>query len=304
MQLPILVMGLLAAVLFMTTSMAINLVFLASIGRTTTEAVIFGAVSIAADLSKAILPVMLATAWMARRWCHVVLGSVMLIAVVGCSLASGMGFAAMTRGTATALREAGAHELAAATATLTQIERKLSSIATVRAEPIVAEELAGLAIDRQWQATAECRDAKGPAARQFCAAVHRLRVELAETREASRLAQEKQQLISRLTALRRDGGATPADPQVTELAVLAGVSPETARLSLTLGLAIVLELGSVGLLLLLVGPTIAHWQKRRPKLPEPVIAAKIPDQPDRLHWQRRRGVNQANGDIGGEAHAR
>ena len=57
----------LAAVILMVVSAALNYRFMAGMGRTVDEALLFGAAAVAGDLLKACLPFFIALAWRARR---------------------------------------------------------------------------------------------------------------------------------------------------------------------------------------------------------------------------------------------
>jgi hypothetical protein len=107
--------------------------------------------------------------------------------------------------------------------------------------------------------------------------------------------------------LQAAGANFDADPQSTALATLFNVDKSTPRLVLTTGLAVMLELGSVVLVLLLAGPALLD---KRPDLPVPKAAPKpvlnpveLPPSPGRAHWQRQRNKSIFNANRG-EDHAR
>ena len=95
-----------SALIFIAVSAAMNAVFLSSLGQTTMETSLLAAVSLSADMAKAVLPVLVVRALFLRAWWHLALSSGMLGLLVALSLTSGTGFAALTRNAATANRVA------------------------------------------------------------------------------------------------------------------------------------------------------------------------------------------------------
>ncbi|MGL1446974.1 hypothetical protein ACSTIZ_00510, partial [Vibrio parahaemolyticus] len=76
-----------------------------SLGRGPFEIVVLAAVSVASDVVKAVLPVVLARAVILRAWTHGIVAAVMLAVVIAFSLVSGTGFAALMRGASAAAHQ-------------------------------------------------------------------------------------------------------------------------------------------------------------------------------------------------------
>ena len=72
---------LLAAMLFIMVSATMNAIFLSSLGRTAIECALFAIISVAADIVKAVLPVLIMRAVMLRAWGQC-LAAVMMLSVV------------------------------------------------------------------------------------------------------------------------------------------------------------------------------------------------------------------------------
>lgn len=280
------------AAVFIGVSATMNATFLASLGRTPREAMLFGLVSVAADVVKAALPVILVRSVMLRAWGHAVAAGVLLAIVVVMSLASGVGYAAMTRGSVTMARQGSAEALMEAGKDLKRIEAELDAVATARSIAVVEAELTGLEMDRRWQTSLGCADLTNPVLRQYCADVQKLRVERAQATDAARLRGERDKLRQKLSALRERGAGEDSDPQAAALAALLGVSKDWPRTGLTIGLAVLLELGSVVLVILAVGPALRIQPDR--EMPCDVEAchegtpATVPLQTDRSYWRRQR----------------
>lgn len=87
-------LGVLAALVFVAASGAMNWVFLSGQGKTPLEAQILGAVSLATDAMKALAPFFIASAWRNRRWLQAAIGGAVFAACLVFSLFSALGFAA------------------------------------------------------------------------------------------------------------------------------------------------------------------------------------------------------------------
>ena len=293
----------LAAVLFIAVSATMNALFLSSLGRTPVEVGLLAAVSIAADVVKAGLPVVIARALVLRAWTHGIVAAVMLVVVIVVSLASGTGFAALTRGAAVATKEASADKLAARQREVRDIEARLEALGQPRPAAVIKAEIAAIQIDRRWQSTKLCTEITSSTARQFCGDVFKQRAELATALERNRLTAERRATRDRIEALQTAGGSAESDPQASAIAALLGVDRTVPRLVMTVSVAVVVELGSVILVLLAIGPTLNGWHEpgTAPKLP--AKPAQVPPSPDRAHWHRQRNKGILNGN-GGEDHAR
>jgi hypothetical protein len=292
-----------AAILFIAVSALMNTLFLSSLGRTPVEVGLLAAVSIASDMIKAVLPVLLLRAVMVRAWSHCALASVMLTAVMALSLASGTGFAALTRNAAVTVRGAQADELAARLKELRDIEAGIEGLAPSRQTAVVEAAIAGLTIDRHWIWSKSCTDITGPAARKFCTGLSALKSELALATSRDQLTAKRNGTRSRIDVLQLAGAGGDSDPQAVAIASLLGVDKSTPRLVLPVSIAVVLELGGVILVLLLAGPTLIGWREPG-TLPKPAPSpVEVPMSADRTHWQRQRNKASLNGNRG-ESHER
>jgi hypothetical protein len=117
-----------AALVFVAVSGTMNALFLSSLGRTPVEVGLLAAVSIASDITKAALPVILARAIMLRAVGQTLAVAVLLTFVVVLSLASGTGFTAMTRSSVTSAQDAQQHQLARLQTELNEIDRQIEAL--------------------------------------------------------------------------------------------------------------------------------------------------------------------------------
>jgi hypothetical protein len=274
-----------AAILFVALSATMNALFLSSLGRTPIETVLLGLVSVASDLAKAVLPVVVVRAILLRAWLQVTAAALMLALVVTLSLASGTGFAALTRGSSIAKRQAQTDAIVTAKRDLMEVEGRLHGLPPSRPTRVVDADLETAMIDRRWIVSKSCAEISGPSARSFCTGVSVLKAERAASTERDSLANERIGLRDKIEQL---GVAenTDSDPQSAVVAQLLGVHAAVPRLALTAFTAAVIELGSVLLILLVTGPTLLGW--RNPDCAPKPPSVTLPTSKDVAHWHRRR----------------
>jgi hypothetical protein len=303
-----------AAFIFIVVSAAMNSLFLSSLGRSNLEGGLFAAISVASDLAKAILPVIVLRALAAKALGRAAIAGAFLLGTILLSVCSGVGFASMTRGGITADRDSAAERLTQAKADLAEVEQKLTSLGKPRAASVIEANLNTLYIDKRWQASDECRSASWQQARSFCTDVQKLKTELAATKEITGLAEKRQSLRASIDAMRAAGAVEISDPQSEALAQLSGTKAQTVRAALMILLAVVLELGSVSLLLLIAEPIEKEQEHAPAQMAAPVedeakieVAvpieitppaepkttlvknpASVPMLPDRSYWLRQR----------------
>lgn len=278
-----------AALLFIVLSATVNALFLSSLGRTPIEIILLAALSIAADVAKAGLPVVAVRAALLRAWGHLLAATLMLVLVIVLSLASGIGFAALTRNAATSAQESKSQQVATLRSDLAVLDVQLQRLAPSRSVPIVDALLDGLRVNRRWSATKGCMEITSAQARLFCTEVASLNTERAQSAEQARLETLRNTLRERL-AVQSAGSITDSDPQSSAIGAVLGVDSGLPRRVLSIFLAIVIETGSVLLIFLTLGPALAGWRAPgdQPKpVPEP---ANIPQMGDVARWQRDHGA--------------
>ncbi len=101
------------------------------------------ALSIAADIAKAALPVVIGRTIMLRAWMATASASLMLVAVVALSLASGMGFAALTRSAATSAHQSHVDVLVAAQRDVRALDTRIEALPPTLPVGVIEAELIG-----------------------------------------------------------------------------------------------------------------------------------------------------------------
>ncbi len=237
-------LGIAAALLLCGVSVAMNYLFLSSLGKTPLEGQVLGAASAAADILKSLLPFFIAWSWRARRWIATVCGVCVFVFIAGFSLMSALGFAADNRGVLVETRDTLNTELKQRERALEEMEARRLALPRHRALVVVTEDLERHKQSRRWDATKGCQNATETESRSYCEAYYVLRAELAAGREADKLAAEMKRLQQAIAALRLRGAGFERDPQVSILSRIFGHKPEPMRLALIIAVALLVEIGS------------------------------------------------------------
>lgn len=237
-------LGVVAALVMLGVSGAMNYLFLSSLGKTPVEAQVLGAASAAADALKALLPFFIFWGWRAGRYSVAVPGLLVWLFFSGFSLLSAIGFAADNRGVFSHGRASINADYDRAAGELRDAEGKLASVPKHRPPGIVTEEIERQKQDWRWTSTKACTDATLPDSRAYCDAHYVVRAELAAGIEAQRLAGQIETLKGQIEKLEGAGAGQDADPQVSLLARLFGHDHDHIRLGLILIVALLVEIGS------------------------------------------------------------
>ncbi len=277
-----------AAALFVSLSATMNALFLSSLGRSALEAGILAALSVAADLTKAVLPVVVVRAIVLRAWWQVAGASSMLGIVIALSLTSGVGFAALTRGAVTAARQSDADARSSTLHQVRDLDARLDQLPHGRTVGVLDVEIARMMLDRRWTSSNSCATGAAVAVRQYCAEVLRLKSERAAAHDRSALMTERAALVAQLAGI--SYGAGESDPQAAAVADVLGIDKSRLRRGLSVALAVTIELGSVILVLLLSGPALLH--RHAPDRPQESSTASLPHSKDVSQWHRRRNPSR------------
>lgn len=231
-------------------SAAMNYLFMASLGKTPLEGYVLGMASAAADVLKALLPFFIAWSWEARRMVPAVSGTIVFLFFAGFSLISAIGFAADNRGTLVDGRKILSQEYNRVQLAASESQARRAALPSHRPAPIIIEEIEVQRQNRRWSATQDCRNATETESRAFCAEYFRLRSELAAAQESELLSAHIISLQAASAKLRESGAGQDSDPQVSLLSRITGRDVESVQLTLTIAVALLVEIGaSLGLFL-------------------------------------------------------
>jgi hypothetical protein len=235
----ILAAGLVAASGFAFVSIASNLRFGVSLATTPFDRIIYGTLSIAADLTKIALPLMVAILWRKGERIFALTGAVFWIGAVAFSICAAIGFAASTRGYTVATSENLIEARKAWEAKITRVEGRLDLLGVHRPSDIIQAEMDGLL---RTPGTDGCKVINGPITQDICPKVDRLRQELATSQEAVRL--EADLVADRGALSDVPVMASVADPQSATLSRLTGIGEEALLGAIAVMIAFLVEFGS------------------------------------------------------------
>jgi len=233
-------LAVLAVLVVIGLSVALNAAFWSSYGATPEWQFLIGGAFASLDIFKAVLPVLIAWAYASRHRLRALGGCFVFAVAVLVSLAAAVGFLSTSFNETTGGREAAAAKLASLQAQLTELRSPGTGYPP---SSMIEEQLAATKQDRRWKATRGCTDATLRKSRQFCVGYHEKRAELAASQEATRVAEQKGTLRAEIAKLRESGAAIEADPQAAMLAsLIPSLDKSGARVALIWLLAGALEL--------------------------------------------------------------
>lgn len=273
------ILAILAAVTFVVASGAINFEFWSQQGRSVHEGRILGVVSIAGDVLKCVLPVLIAVAVEARRWLYVTVGSFALAVFLAAGLVAAVGFSAVNRGDLVGGREGMSSQLDLARRELQAIEGRISRLPGYPPTSDLAARVDALTANPRYALSRQCSDVTARDSQALCTDLGAARAALGGSIEAGRLASQRDATLQEIRRLTAAGAGREADPQAGLLARWKpGLDVATARDGLVLFFGVLEELGaSLGLYLATRHSPLATPQVRRsPVILETTVQVSAP----------------------------
>jgi hypothetical protein len=178
------VLGVIAASVLLVVSMMMNYKFGSSLGKTETDAHIYGMASAAADCFKALAPFFFFAALRNRVWSQAVAAALVWVVVTGYAFTSALGHAALNRFDTSGQRVAASASYKDVRADLKRAEDQLKWIPPHRPPATVGAELNVLKAQRAWMTSRECTDATLRSSREFCQQYFKLSAEYASGQES------------------------------------------------------------------------------------------------------------------------
>jgi hypothetical protein len=236
--------GVTAAAVLLIVSAAMNWRFGYTLGKSEFESQLYGGASSAADCFKALLPFFIFAALRNRSYSQALGGALLFAVCFSYSLTSSLGFAALNRADITGLRLLKVETHADLRADLERSRDALKALPVHRPAGTVNGEIDALKQNGRWLSSGECANATATKSMAYCEGFFKLKAELAAAEQADKLESKVTQLRSRLGELDSEAGAKGSDPQSQMLANLTGRSTEEVQTSLTVLIALLVELGA------------------------------------------------------------
>jgi hypothetical protein len=236
--------GVTAAAVLLIVSAAMNWRFGYTLGKSDFESQLYGAASAAADCFKALLPFFIFAALRNRSYSQALGGALLFAVCFSYSLTSSLGFAALNRADTTGSRvlKAETHQ-----DLRTELERSLDTLKTLpshRPSGTVKGEIDAFRQNSRWQQSEECSNATSSKSMSYCEGYFKLKAELAVSEQADKFDSRVAQLRARLGSFDPEAVVKASDPQSQVLAGLTGRSTEEIQTSLTVLIALLVELGA------------------------------------------------------------
>lgn len=264
--------GIMLALAFMALSAIINWRYGASIGRDGTDQLIYAAVSLTADLAKAVTPFFF---WYAALNRHVIPAAAAALLWGACtaySLASAAGFAEVSRAAQGGTVAVAKTEHDALNASLARKKEQIKALGPVSPEGIIRQRLETLRQDARWNRTKNCTAATVRDSRAFCAEYSEVSENLERARAAAALERETDDLRRRVAAIAGTAQLEDADPRAGFVAKLTGWNAAAVQTGFVLLFIAVLEIGSgLGLFI-----ALSHGGADRPQQVSTAAAVQAP----------------------------
>ena len=236
--------GVIAALILLSVSAAMNWQFGYSLGKTEFDSHILGAASIAADCMKALMPFFIFSAWRQRNYPQA-LGATALWAVcIVYAMTSAIGFASQNRSDTTGARAIQHEKYEDLRAELTRINQQQSWLEKHRPAGTVQAEIDGAKQNYRWTSSEGCTNATVDKSREFCENYHKLVAEYEVAKRADMLAKQGNDVLARLAAMDSSKIAKVADPQAEILSLLSGLDISRIDVMMTILITALVELGS------------------------------------------------------------
>jgi hypothetical protein len=236
--------GVIGTIGLVAVSLTMNFRFGQSLGGTQWDGLVYGAASACADGFKVILPFAVAYAWRSSHWLATILGAVLWAIFTAYSMTSSLGHSATNRADVAGEKR---HDIAIYNDVKHAIgvkQRERDQLQGFRPAAAIQAEIGSKELDRRWQWSKQCSMPASSDARMFCAAVSRLKAELATALRAAELDRELTALGQKLEQSGGRGATGDADAQVALIGDLLGIDEDNVRLALTVMVSLMVELGS------------------------------------------------------------
>ncbi|HZV21493.1 MAG TPA: hypothetical protein VE986_08110 [Hyphomicrobiales bacterium] len=238
------VAGVTAAGVLLIVSAAMNWRFGYTLGKSGFESQLYGAASAAADCFKALLPFFIFAALRNRSYSQALGGALLFAVCFSYSLTSSLGFAALNRADTTGSRILKAETHQDLRAELEHTREALKALPAHRPTGTVNGEIEAFKQNGRWFASGECSNATSIKSMSYCEGFFKLQAERAVAEQADKYEAKIAQLRAKLGEIEPEALAKATDPQSQVLAGLTGRSTEEIQTSLTVLIALLVELGA------------------------------------------------------------
>ena len=237
--------GVLASLILLSVSAAMNWQFGFSLGKTEFDSHILGAASIAADVMKALMPFFIFSAWRQRNYPQAMGAAAVWAVCILYAMTSALGFAALNRSDTTGARAVQHEKYEDLRAELTRLTQQESWLEKHRPVGTVQADIDGAKQNYRWTSSEGCTNATVDKSREFCENYHKLGAELAVAKQADDIAKRLDTVRTKLAKVTANGApAKIADPQAQMLSSIFGLDITRIDVAMTILITALVELGS------------------------------------------------------------
>ncbi len=237
--------GVLASLILLSVSAAMNWQFGFSLGKTEFDSHILGAASIAADVMKALMPFFIFSAWRQRNYPQAMGAAAVWAVCILYAMTSALGFAALNRSDTTGARAVQHEKYEDLRAELTSLSQQQGWLEKHRPVGTVQADIDGAKQNYRWTSSEGCTNATVDKSREFCETYHKLAAELAVAKQADDLGKRLDVVRTKLASVTANGApAKIADPQAQMLSSIFGLDITRIDVAMTILITALVELGS------------------------------------------------------------
>jgi hypothetical protein len=258
--------GVLAALILLCVSAAMNWQFGYSLGKTEFDSHIFGAASIAADCMKALMPFFIFAAYRNKNWSQAIGGTALWAVCIVYAMTSALGFSALNRSDTAGTRAVKAEKYQDHRTELSRITQKQAELGKHRPIGAIQGEIDALKQNYRWMTSDGCTNATIDESRELCKSYYKLKAELDIAKKNKAYQESADVLRTKVAALQKSGVVKEADPQASIISTIFGLDIERVELAMTILVMLLVELGSsLGLYVSTSTWRIHETPRREPK---------------------------------------
>ena len=289
------IFGVMAALILVAASAFMNFQYVTGWGKDELNGQVFGVISIALDVTKALLPFFILWAWKNRRFVHVGLGSVIFTCLVIFSLLSALGFAASNRAHTAGKKQTLTTELQEIENDIKEARSKRDAQPQARAVAVIAQAIKAKELNHRFTTSKACTDVTAQKSRAFCSEYFALKEEKEAARERAKYDAQILALKAKREHLRQQGAEQQADPQAGLLAKLTGLEIADTQTALTVFIAVLVEMtAAFGLYLSTAHGSLALPHHKKPSNDnKPQKTAKTKSKSKKPHYASDEGFKIA-----------
>lgn len=266
------VVGGLACLATWGASAYFNVIFMSGFGAGWHGQIVWGGLSVAFDVIKATMPIVIKSTYARRETATYWTAMLLLCITVPISLLAGFSYAYANRDKAAVTATVAIDERNGLSQRIAEARERIKLIPEHRPPNAVRAELDAARADYRYARSNGCANATAADSVELCNHYRGLRVELAQSQDYAELRAQIERDQKRLRELASDGAT--ADPQEALIASISGAASEMARVLLSAGMAIAVDLvATFGFAVILTGAKALQETYEDETAPPPVAEA-------------------------------